>query len=165
MHASPNGGAASKSGGKLNMNSKMIACAVVVAGALALAGCGGSTSAAPAATPTPTVISPPEDGGTYPTVVALKNAIVKAGGACQEFVQTNRITLAAQSAECAKDTVISTYLSSSDISQLIQNNKKLNADLKSTSKGNSWLVGENWVINAPTAGKLREKLGGKVVSF
>lgn len=134
--------------------------------ALALAGCGGTTSAAPtaSATPTPTVTAPPANGGTYPTVVALKNAFVKAGGACPAFNQTNRVTLAAESAECSTTTVISTYISGSDISELIQVNKKLNAEIKS-SGGNSWLVGENWVINSPTAAQMQEKLGGKVVSF
>lgn len=146
---------------------KGIVSVVLVAGALAIAGCGNSTSAAPttaASTPTPTVSAPPAGGGTYSTVTALKNAYVKAGGACPDFVQTNKVTLAAESAECSKDTVISTYVSSSDISQLIQNVKKLNAELKSTG-GNSWLVGENWVINSPKASGMQGKLGGKVVSF
>lgn len=97
-------------------------------------------------------------------MVALKDAYVKAGGACPAFSQTNRVTLAAESAECSTNTVLSTYVSNSDVSQLIQNVKKLNAELKSTG-GNSWLVGENWVINSPTAAKMQEKLGGKVVSF
>lgn len=147
------------------MISKGIALAILLAGALALFGCGGSPSAAPTtAMPTSTVTAPPANGGTYSTVLALKDAYVKAGGACPDFVQTNRVTLAAESAECSKDTVISTYVSSSDISQLIQNVKKLNAEVKSTG-GYSWLVGENWVINSPTAAKMQEKLGGKVVSF
>lgn len=153
------------------MISKGIALAVLLAGALALSGCGGSPAVAPTTatptatpTPTPTVTVPPANGGTYSTVAALKDAYVKAGGACPAFNQTNRITLAAESAECSKDSVISTYVSSSDISLLIQNIKKLNAELKSTG-GNSWLVGENWVINSPTAGKMQEKMGGKVVSF
>lgn len=155
------------------MISKSIAFAILVAAALALSGCGSSMPSAPAAgtstsaptpTPTPTVSAPPTSGGTYATVVALKNAYVKAGGECPDFVQTNRVTLAAESAECSTNSVISTYVSSSDISQLIQNVKKLNAEVKSTG-GNSWLVGENWVINSPTAAKMQEKLGGKVVSF
>lgn len=146
---------------------KSIAFATLVAAALALAGCGPSTPSVPAATastPTATVTTPPADGGTYSTVVALKNAYVKAGGECPDFVQTNRVTLAAESAECSKNSVISTYVSSSDISQLIQNVKKVNAEVKTTG-GNSWLVGANWVINSPTAAKMQEKLGGKVVSF
>ncbi|MCB5273675.1 hypothetical protein BJG92_01199 [Arthrobacter sp. SO5] len=152
------------------MISKGMAFAVFLTGALALSGCGSSNAeTAPAATsatatPTPTVTAPPANGGTYSTVVALKSAYVKAGGSCPEFSQTNKVTLAAESADCSKDTVISTYVSSSDISQLIQNVKKLNAQVKSTG-GNSWLVGENWVINSPTAAKVQEELGGKLVSF
>lgn len=149
------------------MFSKGIRSVVLLAGVLALSGCAGSTVAAPATvepTPTPTVTAPPANGGSYSTVTALKAAYLKAGGACPEFKQTNQITLAAESAECSSNTVISTYLSSSDISQVIQNVKKLNADLKLTG-GNSWLVGENWVINSPTSVEMQEKLGGKVVSF
>lgn len=140
---------------------------VVLLGAIALSGCAGSGVAATDTlqpTPTQTVSAPPVDGGTYATVTALKAAYVKAGGACPDFKQTNRITLAAESAECSTNTVISTYVSSSDISELIQTVKKLNADLKTTG-GNSWLVGENWVINSPTSASVQEKLGGKIVSF
>lgn len=149
------------------MSSKIIVHAALLAGSLVLSGCSGSKAAINAeVTPTPsmTITTPPADGGTYSTVAALRSAYVKAGGACPDFKQTNKITLAAESAECASDTVISTYLSSGDISQLIQNVKKLNVDLKS-SGGNSWLVGENWVINSPTTVKIREKLGGRLVSF
>jgi hypothetical protein len=149
------------------MFSKGIRSVVLLAGALALSGCAASTTAATTVvkpTPTPTVSGPPADGGSYATVGALKAAFVKAGGACPDFKQTNRITLAAESAECSTNTVISTYVSSNDISQLIQTVKKLNADLKTTG-GNSWLVGENWVINSPTSTDMQEKLGGKIVSF
>lgn len=149
------------------MSSKIAVYAVLLAGAVALSGCSGSKAAVTAEvtpTPSPTVTTPLAAGGTYSTVAALKSEYVKAGGACPDFKQTNKITLAAESAECASDTVISTYLSSGDISQLIQNVKKLNADLKS-SGGNSWLVGENWVINSPTTAKIQEKLGGRLVSF
>lgn len=150
------------------MFSKGIRSVVLLAGALTLSGCAGSTATITATvepTPTPTVTAPPADGGTYSTVTALKAAYVQAGGECPEFKQTNQITLAAESAECSTNTVISTYLSSSDISQVIQNVKKLNADLKLTGSSNSWLVGENWVINSPTSAEMQEKLGGKLVSF
>ncbi|MGN8131750.1 hypothetical protein [Paenarthrobacter sp. 22069] len=149
------------------MSSKFTIYTVLLVGSLALSGCSSSKPAVTAestTTATPTVTAPPANGGSYSTVSALKAAYVKAGGACPDFIQTNKITLAAESAECSSNTVISTYLSSSDISQLIQNVKKLNADLKS-SGGNSWLVGENWVINSPTTAEVQGKLGGKLVSF
>jgi len=149
------------------MVSKSIRAVVLLTGAVALSGCAGSTADAKTvvtSAPRPTVSAVPIGGGTYATVEALKASFVKAGGACPDFKQTNRITLAAESAECSANTVISTYVSSSDISQLIQTVKKLNADLKTTG-GNSWLVGENWVINSPTSTDIQEKLGGKIVSF
>lgn len=145
------------------MNKRGILTTIVLTGMMALSGCGSSSSVSPS--PTPTETRPPADGGTYGTVAELKDAFVEAGGSCPEFNQTNRVKLAAESAECSSKAVLSTYLSSSDISQLIQTNKELNEQLKSTVKGNSWLVGQNWVINSPEATQLREKLGGKVVSF
>lgn len=91
---------------------------------------------------------------------------MKAGGACPAFHQGNRVKLAAESADCSENAVLSTYLSSSDISQLIQNNKEQNANPAfSKIERHSWLVGENWVINSPEASQLREELGGKVVSW
>lgn len=145
------------------MNKRGIATAILLTGMMALSGCGSSSSASP--TPTPTETRPPADGGTFGTVAELKDAFVEAGGACPEFNQTNRVKLAAESAECSSTAVLSTYLSSSDISQLIQNKKELTEQLDSSVKTNSWLVGQNWVINSPETTELREKLGGKVVSF
>lgn len=75
---------------------------------------------------------------------------MKAGGSCPAFNQRNRVKLAAESADCSQDAVLSTYLSSSDISQLIQDNKRSNEDFPTIEK-QSWLVGENWVINSPEA--------------
>lgn len=143
------------------MNKREIAVVILTTGVLVLSGCGGSSSPTAVATPTP----PPANGGTYATVEELKNAFVEAGGSCPSFTQHNRGTLSAESADCATNSVLSTYISSEDVSQLIQNNKKMNEELGYTSQSNSWLVGENWVINAPDATQVRENLGGLVVTF
>lgn len=143
------------------MNKRGIATAVLIAGSLALAGCGSSSAAE--SEPTPSVTTPPADGGTYATVEELKDAFVAAGGSCPAYEQSNIVTLAAESAECSSEAVLSTYLSSSDITQLIQENKDIAEQYD--IEFSSWLVGENWVINAPGAEELHEKLGGTVVSW
>lgn len=65
------------------MNTKGIASTnALIAGALALAACSGPTSEASttsSASPSSSVTAPPANGGTYPTVVALKSASLKAG--------------------------------------------------------------------------------------
>lgn len=145
------------------MNKRGIAAAALIAGSLAMTGCGGSaeTPSGPAAQPSET--APPASGGTYATVVELKDAFVEAGGSCPAFNQTNAVTLAAESASCSTSTVMSTFLSGSAIEELIQSNKELYAEVDIDP--NPWLVGENWVINDPDAAAMREKLGGTVVSW
>lgn len=146
------------------MSKRGIAAAAFIAGALALTGCGGSsadTTSGPA--PEPFETAPPANGGTYPTVEELKDAFVAAGGSCPSFNEDNAVTLAAQSADCSGSVVLSTFLSSSTIDELIQNNKEIFADIDIDL--DPWLVGENWVINAPDVDELREKLGGTIVSW
>ncbi|MCC3299780.1 hypothetical protein [Arthrobacter caoxuetaonis] len=141
-----------------------MAAAVFAAGSLVLTGCGGSSADTTSGlAPEPSETAPPANGGTYATVVELKDAFVEAGGECPAFDQDNAVTLAAESADCSDSAVLSTFLSSSTIDQLIQDNKEVFADID--FEMNPWLVGENWVINAPGAAELREKLGGTVVSW
>lgn len=140
------------------MNAKLLA-AVAIAAVL-LSGCASQAEPAPAGTPT----LPPADGGSYSTVLELKDAFVAAGGSCSEFDQTNAVKLAAESGKCGSEVVLSTYLSSDDVSQVIQNVKELNDDLN-FQDGAVWLAGQNWIINGPNAKDMRERLGGRLVSF
>ncbi|PNH86080.1 hypothetical protein CXZ05_02960 [Arthrobacter sp. AFG20] len=94
----------------------------------------------------------------------MHDAYVAAGGDCANLNQTNNVKLAAESGTCNDQTVISTYISTADVSQLIQNNKALNEELDFHSDG-VWLTGQNWVINSPDAPDMQEKLGGRLVSF
>ncbi|MEV7605127.1 hypothetical protein AB0N65_06780 [Paenarthrobacter sp. NPDC089322] len=129
-----------------------------------LAGCAAGGEASSSVSPSPAVSTPPADGGTFATVLDLKKAYVDAGGPCPSFNQGNRVTLAAESADCDTETVLSTYVSPEDISSVIQNLKKL--DTSSGYKSSTTLlVGKNWIINNKQIAKYREKLGGTVVSF
>lgn len=125
-----------------------------------LSGCAG----APESASSPTATTPPADGGTYSTVADLKDAYVAAGGDCPSFSQGNEVKLAAESGECGTNTVLSTYVSNSDVSQVIQNAKTFWEKLDLTDDS-TWLVGQNWIINSHQSADVRGKLGGKLVSF
>ncbi|GAA2177202.1 hypothetical protein GCM10009784_26890 [Arthrobacter parietis] len=144
---------------------KMGLLAVAAASVIILSGCASAAeSAMPTPEATPTETTPPADGGSYSTLKQLQQAYVAAGGDCSELVQRNSVSLAAESGDCNDQTVISTYISTADLSELIQTNKALNEeyDLESDSV---WLTGQNWIINSPDAVEMQEKLGGRLVSF
>jgi len=105
----------------------------------------------------PLTPSPAEPPKTYATVVELKDAFVKAGGECPDWVQGDRITNAAQSGDCSSSTVLSIYLSEAKRDETIANLKNL-SDL-----GVHLLVGENWIINTEDPETYADLLGGTVV--
>ena len=80
------------------------------------------------------------------------------------MAQHNRVKLAAESGGYDGHAVLSIYLSKSDIAQLLQDNKDLNAEVKWT-KQSVWLTGENWVVDDPAAPELRKRLGGTLVTY
>ena len=57
--------------------------------------------------------------------------------------------------------MLSTYLNQDDVQSQIQDAKDSFGGLI----GGSWLVGENWIINADNVDDLQEELGGQIVSF
>lgn len=125
---------------------KMLTAAAVIM----LVGC----SPAPTATPTPT------PRATYGEVVELRDAAVAAGYPCPSWKQDNKVTLAAGSGSCSSADVFSVYLTQDAVQQLVTKAKGL--------PGNrTWLVGQNWVINAPDSAiaKLQPILGGQRVQF
>ncbi len=114
--------------------------------------------------PTDIDTAPPADGGSYSSILDLQRAYIMAGGECSVLNQTNQITLAAESGDCNDTSVLSTYLSATDISELIQNNKALNEEIGFESDA-VWLIGQNWIINSEDAAEVRKEMGGQLVSF
>jgi hypothetical protein len=98
---------------------------------------------------------------THENVTDLRDAFVKAGGECKDWSETNKVEIASQSGECGTGTVLSVYLSSDAVERRIEATK---SSIFGDS-GNDWLVGENWIINTEDIGDLRDKMGGRVVSF
>lgn len=103
----------------------------------------------------------PEKNATYETVEGLKEAYVDAGGACDDWSQTNAVEIAAQSGECGDSTVLSVYLSPEAVERRIEATK---ASMFAEIMGD-WLVGENWIVHADDATDLQDELGGRIVSF
>lgn len=118
--------------------------------ALMMTGCTGTTSTAEP-TPTPTVPA------NYPTVLALKDAYVAAGGSCSGWNPSNAVKIAAESADCDGSTVLSVYISQSTRDQSV-------ANLESVSDSVHLLVGGNWIINMKSPTTFQPKLGGTVVT-
>lgn len=97
----------------------------------------------------------------YDSVIDLRDAFVEAGGDCPDFKQTNRVTYAAESANCSSETVLSTYLSAEATQKRVDESKKAFGSLDSST----WLVGENWIVNAPNPESLQDELGGQLISW
>jgi len=97
----------------------------------------------------------------YTSVVELRDAYVSAGGECSEFKQTNKVKYAAESAECGDSAVLSTYLSEGAVQKQMESTKQALANIDS----DTWLVGDNWIVNSPEIDKIQAQLGGNKISW
>ncbi|MDQ0617315.1 hypothetical protein [Arthrobacter globiformis] len=137
---------------------KSLAATALLLSAAVLTGCGAGPSSAPSETPTPTKTVPP-NGEHYSSVEALKDAFLEVGGQCSTYNEGNAVTLAAESATCGEDAVLSIYSSSSDKDQVVANMKQFSDVI-----GMKILVGENWIVNNEDVATLQPKLGGTLVT-
>ena len=112
----------------------------------------------------PTAISTRPSATNYGSVIELRDAAVKAGYLCTDWLAKNDVLLAAESATCDDFSVLSTYASKADLQSQLDR-EKANNEL-STDVGletTPILVGENWLFKAPEAAKLRGELGGVLI--
>jgi hypothetical protein len=123
---------------------------VLVAGAILLLLTGCSASSAKTA-------KPAAPKATYATVTALRDAFVKAGGSCDDWNETDVVTVAAQSGDCSDSTVLSIYVSQTSRDQIVN-------FAKTSGVAAHLLVGKNWIINTPNPQKYVKNLGGTVVT-
>lgn len=114
-----------------------------------------------AATLLMTGCGPEESGGSYSDVEALRDAYIEAGEECDDWEQSNAVGGAAQSGNCGMGAVLSTYLTHDAVQDRIAETK----DSMFAEATDDWLTGENWIINGSDAEKLREQMGGQIVSF
>lgn len=153
--------------------------AVVAAGAMALAGCSGSGADEAEAGTSASAMSSATPLGEVGSIDELKDAAVAAGMECGTWVQTNAMTLAAESGECRNpkgDYVLSTYISEAIRDDAVRNYKDFTLDSREVFEeqgtGDSvlpeeetLLVGPNWMIAPQAADSLQEELGGRLVTF
>ena len=104
---------------------------------------------------------PDESGGSYSDIEALRDAYMRAGGECENWEETNNVLGAAQSGDCGMHTVISIYLNHDAVQDRIAETKE-SIFAEATD---DWLTGENWIINGNDPDRLREEMGGQIVSF
>lgn len=128
--------------------------------ALMITGCSSTSSTpAPPDSTSPAVVK----DATYGSVTDLKNAAVISGLPCPKFKMSNKLTNAAQSAECSGDAVLATYATQADLQAQLKQYRAMATLFKQQSVPlNSLLIGPNWTINAPEAAELQPMLGGVV---
>lgn len=133
--------------------------AVLVALVL-LAGCAGEGDPA---SETNSESSGPPEAQTYGTVESLKDAAIEAGYVCDEWVQDNVSTLAAESGHCSDADVFATFASAGDLQGQLSTDRELNQLLEESGLDpDPVLVGPNWTIKGPHADALADALGGTV---
>lgn len=103
----------------------------------------------------------PDHSKSYATVDELRADFESAGGKCGEWDQTNAVTLAAQSGDCSRSTVLSIYSSEGDRDEVVSNLKGIVDELGGEVH---LLVGPNWIINTTDPESYVEALGGVVVA-
>lgn len=100
----------------------------------------------------------------YDSVVALKDAAVAAGFECPLWKQDDRVTYAAESGTCSRDSVLMTFNSLRDLGKQAEAYRSM-ASLfaKANVKKDPILVGPNWMINAAEVPTLQDTLGGELL--
>jgi hypothetical protein len=82
---------------------------------------------------------------------------------CSTWVQDNVVQSAAESGNCAEDTVLSTYATDDYLQTAIDTLRALDALMTEQKlKPDPRLIGPNWIINGPTAGRFADRSGGTV---
>ncbi|MGC5615057.1 hypothetical protein [Georgenia sp. Z1491] len=110
--------------------------------------------------PTPSA-SPQVEAQSYGSLVDLRDAAVGAGYDCATWEQTNHMPMAAQSGSCSTEDVFSIYINADEANAQVETSREVFAEVGQFE----WLVGANWIINAPSDSleMLREAIGGVVV--
>lgn len=100
---------------------------------------------------------------TYPSVVALRDAVIAAGYPCPAWEQSNRVVAALESGTCSDYDVFSIYGSAEEVQGAVD----VLQSVATESVPVSVLTGPNWIVNVdqPVLGQLANRIGGTVVEF
>lgn len=93
----------------------------------------------------------------YTTVIALRDAAVAGGYACQSWIQDNKVAMALESGSCSTADVFSVYPSKAAVDQQMTLHRQMGTGMISL------LVGPNWIVNTKNPEGLQKTLGGEVV--
>lgn len=145
------------------MQSKSLISLVLSAAlSLSLFGCVSGTSESipePNETQSETERKPAEPQN-YSDISQLKKAFVEAGGLCDYWEQTNKVTSALQSGDCDSMTVLSLFSSNEAANAAALELKNLKVKIGGEL---TLLVGANWLINAPSVRDIQPTLGGLLI--
>lgn len=97
---------------------------------------------------------------TFRSVEELRDAFIEAGGICEEWEQSNKVKVAAESGTCDGSNVLSIYSSETDRDSVV-GNMQFSAEILGEV---NLLVGKNWIINDPDVKELDPALEGTLVT-
>lgn len=121
----------------LNRTVSLLGCALAAA---LLAGCAGG---------------PPAGGGTYESAAEVKDAFVKAGGTCDDWIADNKVLKAKSSGNCGEKFAIAVYDDPASLTDWRALFKSLKLD---------GISGKNWAIAGKVPEDVQKKLGGDVIT-
>lgn len=97
---------------------------------------------------------PPAGGGTYETATEVKDALVKAGGTCDDWVDDNKVLKAKSSGNCGTKYAVMVY----DDPAALTSWRAMIKSLKVNG-----ISGKNWAISGSVHEDVQKKLGADVI--
>lgn len=98
---------------------------------------------------------PPAGGGSYESATEVKDALVKAGGACENWTADNKVLKAKSSGTCGTGYAIMVYDDPSELTGWRSMIKSLELN---------GLSGKNWAISGQIPEDVQKKLGGDIIT-
>lgn len=98
---------------------------------------------------------PPAGGGTFESATDVKDALVKAGGTCDNWSADNKVLKAKSSGTCGTGYAIAVYDDTVNLASWRELIKTLEL---------SGLSGKNWGISGTIPEDVQKKLGGDVIT-
>lgn len=122
------------------MKSTLRSSVVLACLMLLLTGCGGASA--------------PADGGSFDSAAELKDALVKAGGTCDDWDEHNKSVLADSSGSCGEKWALAVYSDPKNLELWSETITELKADA---------VVGKNWSVSGKDAANVQKLLGGELL--
>lgn len=98
---------------------------------------------------------PPAGGGTYESANDVKDALVKAGGACDNWTGDNKVLKAKSSGSCGTKYAVMVFDDTAALTEWRSMIKSLEMN---------GVSGKNWAISGAIPEDVQKKLGGDVIT-